>query len=123
MEDVNKTKDSIEVDWVMGSTIAMSKKSLEKIGRMDERFFMYFEDVDWCWRCWENDLKVVYRPELSVYHYHGAQSSNKNVLRAVLFNKYSRIHIASAIKFFLKHFGKKNPHREYNKKIKNTNNE
>ncbi len=123
MEDVNKTNGSIEVDWVMGSTIAMSKKSLEKIGRMDERFFMYFEDVDWCWRCWENNLKVKYYPELSVYHYHGAQSSNKNALRAVLFNKYSRIHIVSAIKFFMKYFGKKNPHKEYDKKFKKTNNE
>ncbi|MDA3814830.1 MAG: glycosyltransferase family 2 protein, partial [Patescibacteria group bacterium] len=121
MEDINKDESPIEVDWVMGSTMAISKKNLDVVGRMDKRFFMYFEDVDWCWRCWENDLKVIYNPRISVYHYHGAQSSNKSVLKAVLFNRYSRIHIASAIKFFLKHFGKKNPHEEYNKKIKKSN--
>lgn len=117
MEDVNKTIGPIEADWVMGSATAISKKNLEKIGRMDERFFMYFEDVDWCWRCWENNLKVIYNPNLAVYHYHGAQSSNKSVLQAVLFNKYSRIHIFSAIKFFWKNFGKKNPHEKYNENL------
>ncbi len=118
-----KLKKIIEPDWVMGSAIAISKKNFDKIGRMDLRFFMYFEDVDLCWRCWENELKVIYNPELAVYHYHGAQSSNKNALKAVLFNKYSRIHIASALKFFLKNLGKKNPHKEYNKKFKKITNE
>ena len=111
-----KLNEITEVDWVMGSAIAISRKNFEKIGKMDERFFMYFEDVDLCWRCWENNLKVIYNPNLEVFHYHGAQSSNKNAIKAVLFNKYSRIHIASAIKFFIKHFGKKNPHKTYNKR-------
>ena len=117
MEDIDKSSGPIEADWVMGSASAISRSNLDKIGEMDERFFMYFEDVDWCWRCWENNLKVIYNPNLAVYHYHGAQSSNKSVLRAVLFNKYSRIHIASALKFFLKHFGKKNPHKKYNENL------
>lgn len=113
MEDFNKTK-ILEADWIMGSAMMISKESLKKVGKVDKRFFMYFDDVDWCWRFWENNLKIVHYPLAEVYHYHGKQSTSQGVVGAVLLNKYTRIHIASAFKFFSKHFGKKNPHKVYN---------
>jgi GT2 family glycosyltransferase len=102
MKNVKKTKP-FECDWIMGSALMMKSETAKKIGFMDSRFFMYFEDVDWCWRVWEKGLKVVYNPLVKVYHYHGKASANRGILRAVLFNKYARIHIESAIKFFWKH--------------------
>ncbi|MFW5884749.1 MAG: glycosyltransferase family 2 protein [Patescibacteria group bacterium] len=115
MEDVKKEDAPVEADWIMGSAMMASRKNIDKVGKMDKRFFMYFEDVDWCWRFWENGLKVVYNPTVKVYHYHGKQSANKGVLKAVLFNKYARIHLYSALKFFKKHktIGRSNPHRKY----------
>lgn len=114
MKKVRKNQP-FECDWIMGSAFMFSSKTARKIGLMDRRFFMYFEDVDWCWRVWEAGLKVVYNPLVRVYHYHGKQSANKGILRAILFNRYTRMHVQSAIKFFWKHktLGWKSPVRKY----------
>ncbi len=113
MKDKQKQVDKIETDWIMGSAMMTSRKAAKKVGRFDERYFMYFEDVDWCWRFWKNDFEVVYCPNVKVFHYHGKQSKSKNAVSSVLFNKYSRIHIKSAIKFFIKHLGESDPHKLY----------
>jgi len=89
------------VDWLMGSALFIRKNMLSKVGPMDERFFMYFEDVDWCRRFWDNGYKVVYYPEAKMMHYHGKQSSDSK--------KYALIHIISAIKYFWKYLGKPIP--------------
>ncbi len=96
-----------KVDWIMGSFFLLRKKTADLIGPMDENFKMYFEDTDWCRRCWEQGLQVVYYPEAKVYHYHGKGSAGKSVLHSLLFNRLTWIHIASALKFFKKYHGKK----------------
>ncbi len=101
-----------EVDWLMGSATMTSMEAVKKVGLFDERFFMYFEDVDWCWRFWQAGYKVVYNTEVRVAHYHGKASLNKSVWKALIFNKYTRIHILSAWKFFLKHFGEPLPRQD-----------
>jgi len=98
-----KKRKPFEADWLMGSALMVRASVAQKVGPMDSRFFMYFEDVDWCWRVWENGFKVLHNPEVRVYHYHGKASANKGILRAILFNKYTRMHVSSAIKFFWKH--------------------
>ena len=90
-------------DWLMGSAIMVSREVLNKIGGMDERFFMYFEDVDWARRFWHNDYKVIYYPEAVMFHYHQRESSSRLGLLDAIFNKKTRWHIASAIKFFWKY--------------------
>jgi N-acetylglucosaminyl-diphospho-decaprenol L-rhamnosyltransferase len=100
-----------EVDWIMGSALMTSRKSLGKVGSMDELYLYYFEDVDWCRRFWENGYKVVYYPYARMFHYHGKQSASINPVKAVLFNKLAREHIKSALKYFWKYFGKPNPHK------------
>ena len=94
--------EPIPVDWLMGSAMMVRKSDLEKVGIFDERFFMYFEDVDWARRFWENNLKVIYFPQSVMYHYH-FQSSKKNSLFNSLLTKYARIHIKSALKYFVKY--------------------
>ena len=102
-------KKTQEVDWVMGSSMLTTKEAFEKVGYLDDTFHMYFEDTDWCRRFWENGYKVVYFPEALMYHYHGRQSSGKNVIQSLLLNNYTWIHIRSAIIYFWKYAGKKNP--------------
>jgi GT2 family glycosyltransferase len=117
MDNVPDDKGAIYADWIMGSAMMGRKKVIDKIGEMDtKRFFMYFEDVDWCWRCWDKGFRVAYYPVSQMYHYHGKQSGSQSAIKAILTNKYARIHIASAFKFFLKYLGKKNPHDLYEKK-------
>ncbi len=114
MKEQRKSNKPIEADWVMGSAMMITKKAIDEVGTIDKRFFMYFEDVDWCWRFWEKGYKIIYNPEARVFHYHGKQSASRNVLNSMLFNKYSRIHILSALKFFVKHFGHPSPHKSSN---------
>mgnify|MGYP001563047757 CR=1 FL=1 len=90
-------------DWLMGSAIMVSRQAVEKVGNMDERFFMYFEDVDWARRFWHNNFKVVYYPEAVMYHYHQRESKSGLGLFDPVFNKKTRWHINSAIKFFWKY--------------------
>lgn len=98
-----------EVDWIMGSALMTSRVAVEKVGLMDDRFKLYFEDTDWCRRFWEQDLKVVYFPGSQMFHYHGRGSAGKSVIQSLLSNKLTWIHIISAIKYFVKYSGKAMP--------------
>ena len=90
----------MEVDWVSGACLVARRKAVETVGLMDERFFMYWEDADWCRRMWDKGWKVVYFPRASVVHYVGG-SSDKALSRSIfefhkssyrLFEKYSKPH-------------------------------
>lgn len=98
-----------EVDWLMGSALMTSREAIETVGHMDDRFRMYFEDVDWCRRFWENKLKVIYFPEAEMYHYHGKGSANKSALQSLISNRLTWLHILSGLKYFLKYFRKPLP--------------
>lgn len=108
MSDTDLTKPT-SVDWVIGSAMLVSRQSVEKVGDMDNRFFMYMEDVDWCRRFWENGQKVVYYPETFVYHYHAKGSARGGFFSSLLFNKLTWYHIKSALYYFSKYRGKKIP--------------
>lgn len=56
------------VDWVSGAAIVARKELMDKIGYLDSGFFMFCEDVDWCWRTWKAGYKVLYVPEATVTH-------------------------------------------------------
>jgi len=96
-------KEGILADWLMGSALCMKRDVVKKVGEFDKRFFMYFEDVDWCKRFWQNGYKVVYLPEASITHYHQRASRKWGGVWDVLITKQARIHLVSAVKFFLKH--------------------
>ncbi|MFH1233531.1 MAG: glycosyltransferase family 2 protein [Patescibacteria group bacterium] len=106
--DHNKT---VKVDWVMGSFMFASKKLVEKIGFFDERYFMYFEDCDWCLRAWMNGFEVWYLDNIIVSHEHKRQSAGKSSIISILKTPIARIHIKSWLLYFLKwgivkkHFG------------------
>ena len=67
---------------------------------LDERYFMYFEDVDWCRRFWEAGYKVMYVPYARAWHLH--KRASKGGMFDVVLNRYTRIHLLSAAKYFLK---------------------
>jgi len=96
-------KSKREVDWVQGSAIMVRKKVLGKVGLLDERFFMYFEDADWCRRFWQNGYKVVYLPDAKMAHYYHRASKKFGAVLDVFLNKYARTHIISALKYFWKY--------------------
>lgn len=87
-----------EVDSVMGAFLMIRREVIEKIGLLDEDFFMYGEDLDWCYRAKAAGYKVVYAPITSVVHHKGSasrQSSQKALLEfhramQIFYNKYYR---------------------------------
>src|SRR3989344_9625546 len=73
-KNINSTDEPQPVDWLMGTALLTTKEAAKKVGLMDERFFMYFEDVDWARRFWENGYKVFYSPKAKMRHRHGRAS-------------------------------------------------
>lgn len=98
------------VDWLMGSALLVRRKAYEAVGPLDERFFMYFEDVDWCRRFWGKNWKVVWFPQTRIVHVHGQASKSRGALFDVILNPYARIHLKSAFLYFRK-YGLKTPRR------------
>ena len=70
----------IEVDSVCGACMLLRREVVQRVGLLDERFFMYGEDLDWCLRAREAGWTVRYEPAVVVQHQHGA-ASRKRALR------------------------------------------
>lgn len=107
MDDFDHAKVR-DVDWLMGSCYILRRSAVAEVGGMDERFFLYFEDVDWCRRFWEHNWRVTYVPEAEFSHFH-QQSSRRGPLLGIVTNWTTREHIRSAIKYFFKYRGKALP--------------
>ncbi|NUM25420.1 MAG: glycosyltransferase family 2 protein [Candidatus Buchananbacteria bacterium] len=99
-----------EVDWLFGACLLISRPVLDKIGLLDERFFMYFEDLDLCRRCWTAGYQVIYFTEVEMVHYHQRLSAERSGVLGV-FSRGGRIHIISGIKYFVKYLGARLPNR------------
>jgi GT2 family glycosyltransferase len=96
-----------EVDWLMGSCLMFRKEITLADGQIfkplfDERYFMYFEDIDLCRQIWANDFKVVYIPEAILIHDHMRQSAKHPWYLAIFLDKLTWCHIESWLKYFLK---------------------
>ncbi len=68
---------TLPVDWVSGCAMLLRRDLIDSIGALDERFYMYCEDVDICQRAWAAGREVVYFPDAVVTHTIG-RSSDKN---------------------------------------------
>lgn len=90
------------VDWLMGSALMARKSAIDKAGMMDENLFLYFSDVDWAKRFWENGYKVVYYPLVSIYHYHRRISKKNSWLVDAFINHQSQQHIKDGFKYLFK---------------------
>ena len=60
-----------DVDWVSGAAIWLRRDALDAIGGWDERYFMYVEDVDLCWRLGRAGWRIVYEPGGEIVHAQG----------------------------------------------------
>jgi hypothetical protein len=96
------------VDWVIGACMCVRRSAIEDVGLMDERFFLYFEDMDWCRRFWEKNWEVWYVPAARFAHYHKRESAQDQGILA-LFNPIAQTHIASGMKYFAKYRGSRMP--------------
>lgn len=84
------------IDCVIGAFIMIKREVYETVGELDEHYFMYAEDIDWCTRIWQAGYQVVYNPQIKVY-YEGSRRARTTL-------KYAKIFIQSHI-FYWKKFG------------------
>jgi GT2 family glycosyltransferase len=93
MHDIDHNKIQ-EVDWMCGGFLLIRKDVFQKIGFMDEFYFLYFDDVDFCRRA-HRAGKVIYYPDVEAIH--AASYESKTKLIPFL------IHLRSMIYYFLKY--------------------
>lgn len=87
-----------EVDEVSGACILARKSAVDKVGLLDERFFMYYEETDWCFRMKKAGWKIFYMPEAQVVHHWAAGAKQIGLEGSKIFHK-------SQYLYFRKHHG------------------
>jgi GT2 family glycosyltransferase len=80
------------VDWVLGAALFVRREAMRDVGLMDERYFLYFEDVDWCQRMWRHGYEVVYCADARMVHEHRRSSAR-------LEPRSWRAHLAGLLRF------------------------
>ena len=69
---------SYEVDAISGSFLIVRRKVYEEVGGLDENFFMYGEDLDWCYRIQKAGWKIYYVHETQIIHYKGESTKRSD---------------------------------------------
>jgi GT2 family glycosyltransferase len=85
----------VELDWLLGSTLFITRSILNEVGMFDEGYKLYFEDVDLCYRIKQKGYRVLYYPGAQIIHDHQRESA-KGLSKKTLW------HIQSGIRFFNK---------------------
>lgn len=94
--------EPMEVDWVSGAAMMVRREVLQTVGMLDEDYFMYCEDMDWCWRMRQVGWKVYYVPTAVITHTIGRSSDQ--VLVPVLYHRHR-----SMLRFYLKNYRRRYP--------------
>lgn len=89
-----------EVDSLMGAFMLIPRQVLDKVGLLDEAFFMYGEDIDLCYRIKEAGYKIIYYPEVSLVHHKGGSSKKRR--NKVIYDFHNAMWL-----FYRKHYKKK----------------
>ncbi len=84
-----------EVEFVMGSCMLVRRAAVDAVGLLDEDFFLFSEETDWCYRFWQAGWTVWFYPGAEAYHVLGASHGGR------LFNEQLRGHL----RFLAKHHG------------------
>ncbi len=90
-----------EIDILSGAFMLMRNEALEKVGLLDEAFFMYGEDIDLSYRITQGGYKNYYYPKTSIIHYKGESTKKSSVNYVLVFYK-------AMVIFAKKHFTQKN---------------
>lgn len=89
-----------ECDWVSGAALIVRREVLEEIGLLDEKYFLYFEDADFCLRVQKAGWEIWFVPESRLFHLEGAATGIGNIAR-----RRPQYWYDSRRRYFVKHFG------------------
>lgn len=83
--------EPVEVDSVIGACMMVRRAALDQVGLLDEDYFLFLEETDWCYRMKRAGWKVYHVPQAEVYHFQG-RSAGKDKKRAKVEYYRSRYH-------------------------------
>ncbi len=87
-----------EVEAVAGSFMFLRREVLETAGLLDESYFMYGEDLDWCYRIWKAGWKIFYVPTTQIIHYKGESTTRSGFDDIRLFYEAMEVFVEKHIK-------------------------
>lgn len=93
------TLGAVNVDWVSGACLIAPRDRFESVGFLDEAYWMYWEDADWCRRAKNKGFEVEYHPELLAVHLQGSSSRTRPFRTVVAFHR-------SAARYYARHVAK-----------------
>jgi len=88
-----------EVDWVTAAAILVPKSVIQKVGALDEKIFMYGEEVEWCWRIKNAGFKIYFTPVTKIIHI--GRGSSQKVSTSAFIGEYKAV-----VYFYQKYKGK-----------------
>ncbi|MHB8622285.1 MAG: glycosyltransferase family 2 protein [Sulfuricaulis sp.] len=89
-----------QCDWVSGASMIVRREVLQQVGLMDDGYFLYFEEVDFCWRAKRAGWEVWYVPQSRVIHFEGAATGIRTAAKRRASYWYD-----SRRRFFVKYYG------------------
>jgi GT2 family glycosyltransferase len=99
-------KSAVQTDWVMGSAFLIKREVIDKVGLLDEKFFMYVEEQEWCYRIKKAGFEVWFYPGAEIFHLvrgssPGGLPAGRQGKKGAILNIYRGL-----IYFYDKHFGR-----------------
>jgi GT2 family glycosyltransferase len=91
-----ESESPVECAWVSGAAMFIKKDIFQKLGGFDEKFFMYFEDIDLCQRARQLGYKILYFPNFQIKHFGGKSFADKK--------KQKKYYHTSQCRYFKKQF-------------------
>jgi N-acetylglucosaminyl-diphospho-decaprenol L-rhamnosyltransferase len=99
------SQEAVEPDWIAFASVLIRREVIDQVGLLDEGYFMYFEDVDYCRRVREAGWRIVYWPHVEIVHYKGASSQVTD--GAKLRQRAPRYYYEARSRYFTKFYGKR----------------
>jgi N-acetylglucosaminyl-diphospho-decaprenol L-rhamnosyltransferase len=88
-------RESLRPHWLVGAALWLTPRGRQRVGLMSEKYFLYFEDVEWCLRTWKRNMEVWYVPSAVIVHVCRRESSSGG--------DALRRHLRSMLRFHLTH--------------------
>ena len=88
-----------EIDWAVGAALLVPRQAMDAVGPLDESFFMYAEDLEWCWRARQGGWTIWFEPSAVVCHVGNASGEQAYGARR------ERAHIHNSYRFYRRHHG------------------
>ena len=97
LNQFNTIAESSSPHWLVGAAMLLTPEGRSNVGLMSQKYFLYFEDVEWCWRAWSRGMTVVFEPKAKIRHVCHRESASGGVTL--------KFHLKSMLRFYFTHPG------------------